>query len=120
MEKWQEIFNALINAGIDTYPPGGHIGPCGAPYCVVQSCGGALSGAGRCTGSCSYRVYLVVPIDEPAALGVLYGRVRTAVQPLVDSGAVSVDKPLSAMMTDDSFSALISHIDYICFYSERN
>jgi len=120
MEKWLEIFERLTRAGIETYPPGGHIGICQSPYCVVQSGAGNLAGSSTVTGRCEYRIYLVVPIETPAVLDELAKQVRMALEPMVSAGILEISSPRGAMTPHDGFSALISYIDYNCCYSERN
>lgn len=120
MNRWQEIFDLLTEAGIETYAPGGHIGLCSSPYCVVQAGSGSIPNGTRMLGKCDYRIYLVVPIEEPARLAQLAEQVRQALRPMESSGVLRLDMPRSAMVPDDSFSALVSYIDYTCCYSERN
>lgn len=120
MDKWQEIFAALSDAGLEVYPPGGHIGICTAPYCVVQENGASIPNGSRRCGKSNYRIYLVVPIEQPAAMQALADSVRRALRPMVESGALELSTPRAQTMPDDLFSALISYTDYTCCYSERN
>jgi len=120
MDKWLEIYETLKAAGIETYPPGGHVGLCQSPYCVVQAGAGSVPFSAPINGRCDYRIYLVVPIEDPAGLDRLAGKVRSAMEPMVKSGALQLSVPRSAMTPDGGFSALISYIDYTCCYSERN
>ena len=46
--------------------------------------------------------------------------VSEALGGLTGSGTLQLAAPRSPMTPDDGFLALISYIDYDCFYSERN
>ena len=120
MEQWQIIYGALADAGIEVYAPGGHEGICLSPYCVVQPTGATIRGGVLRCGHASYRVYLVVPCEAPASMDALAEQVGEALTGLVRSGTLRLAAPRSPMVPDSGFMALISYIDYDCFYSERN
>ncbi len=120
MEQWQIIYSALAKSGIEVYAPGGHEGICLAPYCVVQPLGGTIREGSRSCGQATYRIYLVVPCEAPAVMSRLAERVHNALSGLVGASTLQLAAPRSPMMTDNGFQALISYIDYNCFYSERN
>lgn len=120
MEQWQIIYQALARAGLEVYAPGGHEGICLSPYCVVQPTGGEIPSGSRRCGRAAYRIFLVVPCESPAAMDSLANSASEALSGLVGSGTLQLAAPRSPMMPDDGFQALISYIDYDCYYSERN
>lgn len=118
MDKWQEIYSALANAGIDVYAPGGHIGICRSPYCVVQSAGGSVSGETHRCGRCEYRIYLVVPAELPSETEKLAAKVRAALGAMLESGSLVPTAPRGATVPDNGFEALISYMDFVSYYSD--
>ena len=117
MNRWQNILDALLEAGIDVYAPGGHRGICTSPYCVVRQTGGFLT-EGR-SGYARYRVHLLVPASRPCELERLAEAVRCALMPMEEAGIIILSQPRGATVTDDDFDALSSLIDYVSYYSER-
>lgn len=118
MDKWQEIYSALADAGIDVYAPGGHCGICRTPYCVVQTTGGYVSGEGNRCGRSEYRIYLVVPAESPSEIERLAAGVRTALANMLGSGSLESVQPRGATVPDDDFQALISYMDFVSYYSD--
>lgn len=45
MTVWEIVQHALIDAGIDTYPPAAKTGDCKKPYCVLKDAGSSQIGA---------------------------------------------------------------------------
>ena len=120
MEQWNNIINALKAAGLTAFAPGGHIGVCTAPYCVVQPCGGTMEEKSPRGGRAVYRIYLVVPCDMPQQLDVLATAASAALNGLITAGTLQLAVPRGQTMIDNGFMALISSMDYYCYYSERN
>lgn len=120
MDKWQEIYSALADAGIDVYAPGGHSGICIEPYCVVQTSGGYVSdGTQRC-GHSEYRIYLVVPSEAPSQMEKLASAVLAALRGMLDSGSLAITQPRGATVPDNGFDALISYMDLASYYSNMS
>jgi len=117
MDKWQEIYSALAESGIEVYAPGGHCGICRAPYCVAQTTGSYAGGESSRCGRSEYRIYLVVPAESPSKIEKLAADVRSALADMLESGSLEFVQPRGATVPDDGFQALISYMDFVSYYS---
>lgn len=117
MNMTQQIIDCLRRTGLTAFMPGVHEGICVRPYCVVQLCSGTLSTP---KGGCiRYRVHLYVPAASPEKLDELAESVRDALRAMESSGQLRLAEPRGAVVTDDSFRAACSWIDYVSYYCER-
>jgi len=113
----QQIIDRLRDAGIAAFMPGVHEGVCIRPYCVVQLCSGTLSTP---RGGCvRYRMHLYVPAACPEKLDELAQSVRDALKPMEKDSRLRLAEPRGAVVTDDTFRAACSWIDYVSYYCER-
>lgn len=82
----------------------------------MQQCGGKRASAKR-SGSAKYRIHILVPADEYPTLSEMGERVRMALAPLVESGALRELVTRSTTIVDNVFAAHSCYVEYASEYT---
>ncbi|MCI8496656.1 MAG: hypothetical protein HFE85_00220 [Clostridiales bacterium] len=109
MANWSDMFQALREAEIPVYLPGGHRGICKKPYVVIQPLGTQPDAGGK-TGREEYGVTAYVPVEQLGGLTAMIGQIQQALLPV--SGSFRATGKISSLTLDETFRAAKATVYY--------